>query len=473
MFSVGCVALLIGVVVPQYGITLDSPLFWAALLFIAAAVFRRFALLMLVFASVGCFLIGMQRGATTVHQLQKYESLYDQEVILSGVVSDDVAVHEARHQQEFHLGSIRYHDTALIGRVQVRTFEDIRLSRGDAIVVRGVLHPSKGTTRQGHIRTAQIVRHVPTNSVLERFRQNFFGSVKRLLPEPQASLGLGYVVGLRVSLPDDVNEQLKIVGLTHIIAVSGYNLTILVQAARKLFAKRSAYQAVVAAGLLTIGFVVIAGGSASINRAAVVCGLSLLAWYYGREFKPLLLLLLSGVITGLYNPLYVWGDPGWYLSFLAFSGILLLAPLVTARYFKEREPRAGVQILLETICAQICTIPYTMYLFGSVSIIAPIANLLVLPIIPFIMVCIALLGVLGIFSPTIAGLFSFIPTSLLSLQLWLVQQLSSVSWAHREVSITRLVMVALFMAIVFYILLLRHRLKLEKAEEITYTNSSN
>ena len=52
-------------------------------------------------------------------------------------------------------------------------------------------------------------------------------------------------------------------------------------------------------------------------------GLGLLAWYFGRVIRPSVLLLVSGAATGLVNPLYVWGDPGWYLSFLAFAGGVL------------------------------------------------------------------------------------------------------------------------------------------------------
>jgi competence protein ComEC len=473
MLCVACAMILVGIFVVQLGVTTQSPTIVAGIFATLALLFRRRALLLLLFVPTASFFIGIQRGATVWQNVQEYQQLYGQEVALSGVIVDDVAVQPERRQQEFHLGKVAHNNRSLAGRVQVRTYDEKKLLRGDWVVVKGKLGVSKGTTRQGTLKSAVIVWHKSTESSLEHFRVRFFAAVKSILPEPHASLGLGYLVGLRVSLPEEVNEQLATVGLTHIIAVSGYNLTILVQAARKLRAGKSAFQAVIFAGVLLAVFMLIAGGSASINRAAVVCVLGLVAWYYGRDFKPLLLLLLSGVITGMYNPLYVWGDPGWYLSFLAFAGILLLAPLVERRYFKEKTPRLGVQILLETLCAQVFTIPYTMYLFGGVSVIAPLANVLVLPFIPFIMVGVATAGLVALVSPTIGSFIALPSQALLSLQLWVIEKVSAATGAYQEVTITSFMMAGMFIGLLAYMYMLRRRIGMEKSAQMDYTNSSS
>ena len=98
-------------------------------------------------------------------------------------------------------------------------------------------------------------------------------------------------------MPLSINTQLAAVGLTHIIAVSGYNLTIIIRAMRRLLTKRSKYQSTLLSFGLIAVFLLVTGFSASIVRAAIVSGLSLIAWYYGRAFRPLLLILLSAVIT--------------------------------------------------------------------------------------------------------------------------------------------------------------------------------
>jgi len=84
----------------------------------------------------------------------------------------------------------------------------------------------------------------------------------------------------------------------------------------------------------------VAGTSASIVRAAVISVLTLAAWYYGRAIRPLLLLLLAAAVTAYANPVYLWADISWYLSFLAFFGILVLGPLVTSRLYGERSRRS-------------------------------------------------------------------------------------------------------------------------------------
>lgn len=138
------------------------------------------------------------------------------------------------------------------------------------------------------------------------------------LPEPAASFGLGLLIGQRSTIPKSVSLQLAAVGLTHVVAVSGYNLTIIMRAVRKLLRKRSKYQSTVASLLLIGIFLLFTGFSASIVRAAIVSTLSLWAWYYGRTFRPIVLILLAAVITAGVYPIYLWSDIGWYLSFLAF-----------------------------------------------------------------------------------------------------------------------------------------------------------
>lgn len=463
LLSVGLTSLLVGLFLAYYNTAIQTVwlLSVPALVFILYK-FEGLRLLAVIFLGL---IIGLWRGGVMSVELKQYDQFYGNKVVFIGSVSDDSGYSEQRRQTEFHVSNLSAEGQKLPGRIQVGVREDPNLTRGDQVVVSGKLKPSIGTSRQGAVSMAEVTILSKNTSWLERSRRAFFQSVANALPEPQASLGIGYLVGLRVNIPKELNDQLAAVGLTHIIAVSGYNVTILVRAVRRMFGKRSAYQSVTASLFLVGGFVLVAGGSPSINRAAIVCVFSLLAWYYGREFKPLLLLLLSGAITGFVNPLYIWGDPGWWLSFLAFAGVLILAPLIIRRYFTTKPPGTTSQILIETICAQACTIPYTMHLFGGVSLIAPLANVLVLPFIPFIMFAVFVLGFLGMLAPMLATYFGFIPSSLLTLQLWLVERLSNVPWAHREVTISAGVMIILFVALTLFTLTLNWRVKRQPQSE--------
>ena len=412
------------------------------------------------YAAVGAalcigFLVGGVRGSTVYVQVLRYHRLYGQSAWYTGSVSDDPSYDESRGQTVFHLASLQVGKLQLPGRIQVAARGDFHgLTRGDRILVSGKLFPPLGTSRQGSLAVSNVAVMYHHQSLLETLRSKFFAGVHKALLEPQASIGLGYLIGLRVSIPKEINDQLALVGLTHVVAVSGYNLTIIIQAVRRLLGKRSAYQSVVMSLVLMTVFVAIAGGSAPINRAVVVSTLSLQAWYFGREFKPVLLLILSGAVTAFVSPLYIWGDPGWYLSFLAFAGIIVLAPLLMRVFYGRNTPGMVSAILIETLAAQICTVPYSLYLFGGVSIIAPLANVAILPIIPFIMFTIFLTGTLGMFSPSFASIAALVPGSLITLQLWIIEKLSKISWAHLDFRISAGAMVVMFAAIVGFVVAL-------------------
>ena len=107
------------------------------------------------------------------------------------------------------------------------------------------------------------------------------------------------------------------------------------------------------------------GASPSMVRAGLVTGLSLLAWYVGRKFHPVVLLGLVSAMTVLWNPNYAWGDMGWMLSFAAFAGVIIVAPIMSAYFFSADKVSSVAQILLETLAAQLVTAPIIMVAFGQ------------------------------------------------------------------------------------------------------------
>ena len=159
-------------------------------------------------------------------------------------------------------------------------------------------------------------------------------------------------------------------------------------------------------------FLLFAGASASIVRAAIVSVLSIIAGYYGRQFKPLALLLLAGVITGFASPFYVWSDASWYLSFLAFYGVMILGPLVSARWPAKLKESVVMQVALESLCAEIMTLPFILHSFGQMSLVGLIGNVLVVALVPLAMLLGMIAGLAGMLVPTVAGWFAW-PAQLL------------------------------------------------------------
>ena len=266
-------------------------------------------------------------------------------------------------------------------------------------------------------------------------RDRFAAGTAHAIDEPEASLGLGYLLGIRRGLPDTLDEALLAAGLTHIVVASGYNLTILVRMARRMFERLSKYLAFVAAGSLIISFIAITGMSPSMSRAGLVAGLALVAWYYGRRFHPLVLLPLAMAVTVLLQPHYAWGDVGWQLSFAAFAGVMLLAPLLKAYFFGSADTHPLQRILLETVAAQLCTLPILLVTFGSFSVVAPFANLIILPLVPLAMLFTFIAGLVGLFLPAIGPIAGLPAQWLLTYMTQTIQWVGGVDWAVQAVTI--------------------------------------
>jgi competence protein ComEC len=248
-------------------------------------------------------------------------------------------------------------------------------------------------------------------------------------------LGIGYLVGQRRSLPLDLIAALQLAGLTHIVVASGYNLTILVRLARRLFAKLSKYLSTLLSGGMILGFMAVTGVSPSMSRAGLVAGLSLLAWYYGRKFHPVVLLSIAIAVTLFINPGYAWGDLGWQLSFAAFAGVMILAPLAQRYFFGDKKLGTFQQILGETISAQIATAPIIIMTFGQIPNVGILSNLLVLPLVPLGMLLTFIAGLGGLIAPAFAIIIGLPATLLLKYSVGTIDFFASLPWATTKINL--------------------------------------
>jgi competence protein ComEC len=321
------------------------------------------------------------------------------------------------------------------------------LKRGDTVRIEGRLKEGFATY-QGVITYATLLDVKRHPDLIRDIRERFVESIRSFVAEPMASLGVGFVVGQRSALPPDLDEQLKIVGLTHIVVASGYNLTILVRFARRLLARHSRYLALIASLALMLSFVAFSGMSPSMNRAVAVTGLSLLAWYYGRRFHPLLLIGYVAAATAYWNPVYVWEDLGWYLSFFAFGGVLILAPLIASVLYREQKPPALAQLVLETLSAELMTLPLIALAFEVFPSFGMLANVLVGPLIPFAMLATTIAGLAGMLFPVVAPILALPVTVIIGCIVMIVETLSAIEWAQLAASVTLPIVVVWFCALI-------------------------
>lgn len=391
-------------------------------------------------------LLGVWRGSEMGAALKGYQPYVAQKVTLRAVVKEDTTYNDKR-QLDLRATEVTLDGKHLPGTLRVTTFDPVQPRRGETIEVTGKLMDGFGSY-QAAIYYANVTVLERPVSWHEQIRRQFMAAIFSILPEPQASLGLGFLIGLKSSLPDKFDDQLRLLGLTHIIVASGFNLTILVRLARRLFARFSKYQATLMSVLLMSGFLLVTGFSASMSRAALVTSLSLAAWYYGRKIHPVVLLLVAAAITTAINPLYLWSDLGWWLSFLAFAGVMLGAPLIQWRMFGEKQPPALMQVAIETVCAQLTTLPLIMLIFGTFSVLSLPANLLIVPFIPLAMLLTLIAGLAGLLTPLLAPWAALPALWLLRYVTEIVDWLGRIPWASVPLKITAVEAISSYAALI-------------------------
>lgn len=417
---------------------------------------------LIAFALTCVFMFGIYRGYLYKNKLAEFNDFIGKQIVAE-VLSKGDAVYSDRKQLVFSAHKIIIYQpyySELIGNIEVEGIGEPMVYRGDKLIVKGKLFKKRGDNLAGiSFANIEIVKSNPT--FIDKIRRLFASGLQNVLPEPMASLGLGILIGQRNTLPEDLIKQLTQTGLVHIVAVSGYNLTIIIYAALRLFQKKSRYQAMIVSYILVILFLMITGFSPSIVRAAVVCILSLLFWYYGRNVKPMMILLISASVTAGMNPLFIWTSVSWYLSFTAFFGILILGPLIHDRFVPSKlKSNFFIKVLTETTAAQICTLPVLLYVFSSLSVVSVLANLLVVPIIPFVMVATLIAGIVGILNPVFIGGLIAIPARIMLRYIVEVANiLSNLSFASKQLKINLTQAIVLGGFIVIFTLLLRGSLK--------------
>lgn len=434
MIALGCLFFVVGVWMAQY---FPLSMWWmiAATLLAVLGVWQRQVVVLPCIAVAGA-LFGICYGSVVTSGLEVYRPLVGAQIRIEGTVKEDLST-TPKGLVVLQLNHVRYKADDMPGTVWVSLLGHPTIKRGDRVIVSGELSPGFGTLAAS-IFTAKVlsVSQPHPGDIGRVVRDWFADAIRKGIPEPEASLGIGYLTGQKSALPPDLAVALQIAGLSHIVVASGYNLTILVRLARRAFIKASKFLAVFASGIMIVGFIAMTGLSPSMTRAGLVSGLSLLTWYYGRQFHPFVLLPFAAAITVLFQPSYAWGDVGWQLSFAAFAAVMIVGPLLQAYFFGEKEPGIVRQVLGETVAAHIVTVPIVVPVFGLLSNVAIPANILIVPLVPLAMLLTFIVGVTALAMPSIVEIVGIPASWLLHYMTYTSQYLAGLPWAQTKLSPT-------------------------------------
>lgn len=246
-----------------------------------------------------------------------------------------------------------------------------------------------------------------------RMRQAFERPILHSMPEPEASFVAGLVLGSRQLLSQNLRDALQTTGTSHLVAVSGANVTLLLGALRLLSPAPPKVRLIVSF-VASVFVVLITGASSAVARGACMAWLGVLMWFNHRQVYPSILLGFSALLVTLYNPLIPAHDGSFQFSYAAFASLLLVSPFLQKHVVPRLRwvPELLRNHFLETLAATTGTIPLSYWKFGSVSLLGLMVNPLVLWLVPIVTLGGALLILVGGIPilGTILGLLLIIPT---------------------------------------------------------------
>lgn len=437
-----------------------------SVLLLIFAYFRPWSVFMIISFIAGA-LLAFFRVSSELYGESYIRQYFGQTILVAGVIDGDAETDEGG--MSFKLSELRFGEEEVFARgsLYISEYKNEKLARGDRVVLEGKLTEGFGTYAGYMYRPVirETKRPEPGDLVLA-IRNWFAGRIRGLIPEPEVSLGLSYLLGMKAGLPEDLSENLRIVGLVHIVVASGAHLSILVEVARKIFGKISRFSGLLFSILFVVFFMSMVGWTPSILRAGVMAILTLLAWYVGRKFAPWRIILIVAGFTLMINPMFII-NLGWLLSFASYAGIMILGPVLTGLFYGEKKPGFFGSTIITTLSATLMTLPITLYFYGTVSLISVFANLLILPTLPYAMGLVFLVGVFtGV--PGLEVAISFLATKLLDFHIMVVEFFGGMRSFLVEIP-TYQVSVFLIYGLIFIplgILLLRQ--KMIKSREVRY-----
>jgi competence protein ComEC len=286
-----------------------------------------------------------------------------------------------------------------------------------------------------------------------QFKNKLRESIYQNLPPPQSLILGAMILGDKSKMPEGLKEKLNIAGVRHITAVSGMHIVILSGVLMSLLLALGLWrgQAFYLSIIFIFLFIIMTGAQPSGIRAGIMGGIFLLGQKIGRKFVNSRAILMAAALMLAINPLLLLDDAGFQLSFLAAMGIIYLAPIFKnwLRLFRRRLSLKGVaefisrflekskwlialeEIMAMTFAAQVFTLPLLVYSFGRISLAAPLTNILIIPVVYWIMVFGFIFSLVGIISPLFGWLFSF-PCLFLLAYLIKVVDFFSNPWAAKS-----------------------------------------
>lgn len=354
-------------------------------------------------------------------------------IILTGIVSDDPEIKSDKLRLKIKTDKLKTRDSwrKISGEILITLNRYPEHKYGDKLEITGKIQtPSEdisGFNYKDYLSKDGIYsvmyfpktvllesgRGNPAYKILFSFKNRLKNNFESLFLPPQVGIMEALIFGDEEKIPQDLKDKLNIVGVRHITAVSGMNITIISGILMGFLIGIGLWrnQAFYFSAVIITLYILMIGAPASAVRAGIMAGIFMLARQIGRPSSAGRAIVFASTLMLALNPLLLRLDVGFQLSFLAMLGMVLLQPYFCEKFSKLPNIFGFREIISITLATQIFTLPILVYNFGRISVFSLPANILILPVI-------APLTVAGFFS----GLFVFIwhsPAWVLSFPIWL------------------------------------------------------
>jgi len=388
----------------------------------------------------------------------------DQEITLEGII---IGEPEKRiNQQKF-----QFQAEEIPGKILITAELHPEYNYGDKLEINGKLQQPtqfESFNYREYLRKDKVysVIYYPQINLIAQnqgnwFYQKIFNLKDRLrnvieytLPPPQSSILKAVLLGDKYGLSNELKDKLNITGTRHIVAISGMHMIIMTQILLFLalaigFWRQQAFYFVL---IILVLYITMIGAPASAVRAGIMAGLLLLAQKVGRLRSADRTVVFAATIMLCINPLLLKSDVGFQLSFLAVLGIIYLKPILDKKTENWPNPFRSKDILTMTLAAQLSVLPVLIFHFGRLSLISPLANLFIVPLLPVIMISGIVLSFTGLAWLPLAKIIAWPVWFVLTYLVKVVDTLSLFPLAAVEIrSISWLILIIYYPLLMFFI----------------------
>jgi competence protein ComEC len=271
----------------------------------------------------------------------------------------------------------------------------------------------------------------PTPALALSARDGIVALLGGLVPEPDASLLGGLIFGGQFALARKITDAFRATGTSHVLSASGFNVSLVTQVFLRwvIETRLGRNRGILVAFALLVAYVFMAGASASVVRAALMASTLLLGMAMRRKASARNILLLAASVMLAFSPGLV-GDVGFQLSFVATAAIMIASAPIEAR-LAFLPKRFGIrESFAASLAAIVATAPVILWHFGTYSVVAPLANLLVLPLVPYAMALTFIALAFGLVSVSLGAFVALPAGAMAGLMLWAVSSLAAVPYAN-------------------------------------------